>query len=82
MQSTVSGMLIRTVEVRAIDSDGRTVLDGAGRPICGTAVVTQTDRPGEYDFTVNRNDYGTGQDIEECVLVYPDEQRYADGPVS
>ena len=82
MQSTVHGMLIRTVEVRAIDSDGHTVLDGAGRPICGVAVVTQTDRVGEYDFTVNRNNYGSGRDIEECVLIFPEEKRHADGPVS
>ena len=75
MQSPVSGTLIRTLEVRAIDSDGQTVLDGAGRPICGVAVVTQTDLPGEYHLTVNRNNYGTGRDIEECVLIFPEERR-------
>jgi hypothetical protein len=76
----VIGELVRTLEIRAIDSDGKTILDGRGRPICGVAVVTRTDQPGEYGLTINRPNYDLRHDIEECILIDPAEKR-AHGPV-
>jgi hypothetical protein len=75
MQDAVIGELVRTLEIRAIDSDGQTILDGLGRPICGIAVVTRTDRPGEYDLTINRPNYNLKHDIEECILIDLAEKR-------